>query len=280
MNSPYKGKFRVSQEYKGSAHDGLDLVGVDSKNIYSTVDGIVEYAGWESSLNHKKGFGQYVRIKQNGTVDRYYFGHLSSIKVKKGQVVKCGDLIGIEGNTGYSFGSHCHYCVRGNASKKEIKDISIISGIPNTIGTYNDTDGFPTGANNKIDVKYQVWDDIKNAWLPDVTNNIDYAGIFGHNICAVRANLSKGNITYKVHIKGGKWLPEVKNRTDYAGIFNKPIDGLMMKTDTGKKIKYQVHLRKTKEWLPYVSGYNSKDHENGYAGVLGQEIDAIKIYLV
>jgi hypothetical protein len=37
MNSPYKGKYRVSQEYKGNDHDGMDLVGIDSKNIYSTV---------------------------------------------------------------------------------------------------------------------------------------------------------------------------------------------------------------------------------------------------
>ena len=138
MNSPYKGKFRVSQEYKGSAHDGLDLVGVDSKNIYSTIDGVVEYSGWESALNHKKGFGQYVRIKQNGTIDRYYFGHLSSIKVKKGQKVVKGQLIGIEGNTGYSFGSHCHYCIRGNASKSQIRNVSEISEIPNKIGSYTD----------------------------------------------------------------------------------------------------------------------------------------------
>lgn len=279
MNSPYKGKFRVSQQFKGSAHDGIDLVGIDSKNVYSTVNGVVEKAGWENSLNHKQGFGLYVRIKQNGTVDRYYFGHLSKVTVKAGQVVKCGDLIGIEGSTGYSTGSHCHYCVRGNGSKKEIKDVSIISGIPNALGTYNDTDGFPTGADTKIDVKYQTWDDVKNTWLPDVTNKTDYAGIFGHDVCGVRANLSKGDITYRVHIKGGKWLPEVKNRTDYAGIFNKPIDGLMMKTNTGKKIHYQVHLRRTKEWLPYVTGYSTTDHNNGYAGALGQEIDAIRIYL-
>ena len=136
MNSPYKGKFIVTQQYKGSAHDGLDIVGIDSKNIYSTVDGKVEYAGWESVINHNKGFGRYVRIKKNGSQDRYYFGHLSSIKVKKGQTVKSGDLIGIEGNTGYSFGSHCHYCIRGDASKAKIRDVSEISRIPNKIGTY------------------------------------------------------------------------------------------------------------------------------------------------
>lgn len=138
MNSPYKGKFRVSQEFKGSAHDGLDLVGVSSKNIYSTIDGVVEFAGWESALNHKKGFGQYVRIKKDNSVDRYYFGHLSKLCVKKGQKVVKGVLLGVEGSTGYSTGSHCHYCIRGNSSKSQIRDICAISEIPNSIGTYDD----------------------------------------------------------------------------------------------------------------------------------------------
>lgn len=276
MNSPFKGKFKVTQQYKGSTHDGLDIVGLDSKNVYSTINGVVEKAGWENSLNHKQGFGLYVRIKQNGSEDRYYFGHLSSIKVKAGQIVKAGDLIGIEGSTGNSTGSHVHYCVRTNGSKSGIKNIATISGIPNALGTYNDTDGFP---GEKIDVKYQTWDDVKNTWLPDVLNNSDYAGIYGHDVCAIYINLSQDNVYYRVHTKGGKWLPEVKNRNDYAGIYNKPIDGIMIKTDCGKKIHYQVHLRRTNEWLPYVTGYNTKDNNNGYAGILGQEIDAIRIYL-
>lgn len=136
MNSPYKNKFRVTQEYKGASHDGLDLVGVEDKNIYSTLDGKVEFAGWENILNKKQGFGRYVRIKKSDSTDRYYFGHLSSINVKKGKKVKKGDLIGVEGSTGNSTGSHCHYCIRGNASKSLIRDVADISGIPNKIGTY------------------------------------------------------------------------------------------------------------------------------------------------
>lgn len=130
----------------------------------------------------------------------------------------------------------------------------------------------------KNNVTYQVWDDSRNAWLSNVTNNSDYAGIYGHNICCIYANVDMGNIKYAVHVKGGKWLPQVTNREDYAGIFNKPIDGLMMKVDKGT-IHYQVHLRKTNKWLPYVTGYNTKDSKNGYAGILGQEIDAIRIYI-
>lgn len=135
----------------------------------------------------------------------------------------------------------------------------------------------PAPAPSKPDVTYQVWDDVKNKWLPNVKNDSDYAGIFGHDVCAVFANLSRGNIFYKVHYKGGKWLPEVKNREDYAGLFNKPIDGLMMKTDTGAKLYYRVHLRRSNKWLPWVTGYNEKDGNNGYAGIIGQEIDGIQI---
>ena len=138
MNSPYNGKFRVSQIFKGSAHDGLDLVGVDSKEIHSTVNGVVEKACWENPLKRKQGFGLYVRIKQDGTVDRYYYGHLSQLNVKKGDIVKIGDVIGIEGSTGKSTGSHCHYCIRGNSSKSQIRDVCAISGIPNKLGTYDD----------------------------------------------------------------------------------------------------------------------------------------------
>lgn len=138
MNSPYNGKFRVSQIFKGATHDGLDLVGVDSKEVHSTVNGIVEKAGWENPSNKKQGFGLYVRIRKSDSVDKYYFGHLSEVKVSAGQAVRIGDVIGIEGSTGKSTGSHCHYCVRGNGSKKEIKDVSAISGIPNKLGTYDD----------------------------------------------------------------------------------------------------------------------------------------------
>lgn len=134
-------------------------------------------------------------------------------------------------------------------------------------------------APSKIDITYQVWDDVKNAWLPNVTNAEDYAGIFGHDVCAVFANLSSGNVIYRVHYKGGKWLPEVTNRSDYAGLFNKPIDGFMIRTDTGKTIHYRVHLRRTGKWLPWVTGYSTADSNNGYAGIFGQEIDAIRIYI-
>jgi len=125
-------------------------------------------------------------------------------------------------------------------------------------------------------ITYQIWDDVRNKWLPDVINDTDYAGIYGHDVCCVYANASKGNVYYKVHYKSGKWLPEVKNRTDYAGLYNKPIDGFMIKSDT-KQLTYRVHLRRQNRWLPWVTGYNTKDSNNGFAGIIGQEIDGVQI---
>lgn len=137
MNSPYYKRFEVTQEYKGDAHDGLDLVGIDSKEIHSTVNGYVFYAGWENPNNHLQGFGLYVCIKaEDGRY--YYYGHMSELKCSTGDTVKITDVIGIEGSTGYSTGSHCHYCIRPNFAKGNAYNVSLISGIPNQHGTYDD----------------------------------------------------------------------------------------------------------------------------------------------
>jgi hypothetical protein len=129
-------------------------------------------------------------------------------------------------------------------------------------------------------ITYQTWDDVANIWLPNVVDDSDYAGVFGHDVCAVYANLSTGDCIYKVHVQGEDWLPEVKNRDDYAGMFNKPIDGFMIKsTDSNTTIYYQVHVRGG-AWLPYVTGYNASDDDNGYAGIFGLPIDKLQIEIV
>ena len=84
-NSPYEGRFKITQAYKGAAHDGLDLVGLDSKEIHSTATGKVVFAGWENSNDHSQGFGQYVAVQSGSQI--HHFAHLSEIKVKYGDTV-------------------------------------------------------------------------------------------------------------------------------------------------------------------------------------------------
>lgn len=84
------------------------------------------------------------------------------------------------------------------------------------------------------------------------------------------------NVYYCVKTKKHNWLPEVKNNEDYAGWKNSPITGVAIKVDKGS-VKYRVHI-KGGEWLPYVTGYNANDIENGFAGDGVNEIDAIEVY--
>lgn len=137
MNAPYMGKFKVSQEFKGaSVHDGLDLVGLDSKEIHCVKAGKVIFAGWENASNHKQGFGQYVKVLVGEDV--WYYGHLKEICVKVGQAVNVTDVIGIEGSTGHSTGSHLHICVRPKGIKAKALNVADVLKIPNKLGIYDD----------------------------------------------------------------------------------------------------------------------------------------------
>lgn len=70
-------------------------------------------AGTVITASYQNGYGYMVEIDHgNGMTTRY--GHLSEIKVKEGQVVKRGELVGISGNSGRSTGPHLHYEVRIN----------------------------------------------------------------------------------------------------------------------------------------------------------------------
>ena len=85
--------------------------------------------------------------------------------------------------------------------------------------------------------------------------------------------VKKADVLYRVRVNK-KWLPEVKNFEDFAGITGKAITDVAIKVTEGK-VRYRVHVYKGK-WLPFVTGYNLKDHANGYAGN-GKPIDLIEI---
>ena len=87
-------------------HRGLDFVGSNEhEKIISPSQGVVVLAGKYSA------YGNAIVIDHGfGITTRY--GHLSSIKVKKGQIVKKGDLIALQGSSGRSTGPHLHYEVR------------------------------------------------------------------------------------------------------------------------------------------------------------------------
>ena len=88
-------------------HTGIDLRGDTGDPVRATATGKVTIAGRE------RGYGNMVEISHgNGLATR--FGHLSEIKVKVGQVVRIGEIIGSIGSTGLSTGPHLHYETRVN----------------------------------------------------------------------------------------------------------------------------------------------------------------------
>ncbi len=85
---------------KRAFHYGIDFV-TQNKRIYA-------YAAGKVIVAHPNGgYGNNIMIDHKNLISVY--GHLSEILVKEGQQVKEGDLIGIEGSTGRSTGSHLHF---------------------------------------------------------------------------------------------------------------------------------------------------------------------------
>jgi murein DD-endopeptidase MepM/ murein hydrolase activator NlpD len=110
ITSPYGNRIHPIKK-REIFHRGIDLVIGHQKPINSFTDGEVVFAkeGKEGS-----GFGNYgnvVAISDKNNVLHCY-AHLHTIGVNVGNLVKRGDQIGTEGNTGQSAGSHLHYEVR------------------------------------------------------------------------------------------------------------------------------------------------------------------------
>lgn len=90
-------------------HKGLDFTAPEGSPIYATGDGVVEFA------NGATTYGNVVFINHGYDFQTRY-AHMTRYIVSQGERVRRGQIIGYVGNTGLSFGNHCHYevLIRGN----------------------------------------------------------------------------------------------------------------------------------------------------------------------
>ena len=139
--------------------------------------------------------------------------------------------------------------------------------------------------NNKVNVYYKVKTQ-KHGWLPEVKNLEDYAGWENSPITGLAIKVDKGNIKYRVHIKGGKWLNWITkydiNDYNYGYAGNgKSIDAIQVyyytpddiaKKSGYKKAKYRVNN------LPWM--YDTEPDASGdtFAGIIG--VDAVKVEII
>lgn len=104
--------YRIDPIYKTvKFHAGLDFTAPSGTPIYATGDGVVE----EASLSDV-GYGNHVVVR-HGYGYKTLYGHMIRTKVKTGQTIKRGDVLGWVGSTGKSTGPHCHYEVMKNGEK-------------------------------------------------------------------------------------------------------------------------------------------------------------------
>ena len=105
-------------------HRGIDLSTYRQGDpVVATADGQVVTVDYD-----RNNFGNYVIIKhKHGFYTRY--GHLLTFRVKTGERVEQGDVIGYIGNTGLSTGPHLHYEVHiGSDIVDPYKFLNIRSG--------------------------------------------------------------------------------------------------------------------------------------------------------
>jgi len=96
-------------------HQGQDITVKTGTPIYAPADGIVKRAYYAG------GFGNHIKL-QHGAGYTTLYAHLSKIKVKHGQKVKRGDIIGLTGNTGRSTAPHLHYEIHHNGKPQNPLD--------------------------------------------------------------------------------------------------------------------------------------------------------------
>jgi murein DD-endopeptidase MepM/ murein hydrolase activator NlpD len=115
LRSPLKFGARISSHYsrhrfhpilkRYRPHLGTDYAAPVGTPVQAVADGRVRFAG------RLGGDGNMVRLKHANGYETYYL-HLSRILVRRGQVVKQGQLVGRVGATGLATGPHLDFRVR------------------------------------------------------------------------------------------------------------------------------------------------------------------------
>ncbi len=103
---------RIDPIYKVPVmHEGIDFTAPIGTPIYATGNGRISLVDYGN-----RGYGNHVIIT-HGFGYQSLYGHMSRVKVKIGQRINRGDIIGYVGNTGKSTGPHLHYEVIKNGRK-------------------------------------------------------------------------------------------------------------------------------------------------------------------
>ena len=97
---------------RSAYHGGLDLRAPYGTSVFAPA------AGEVSEVGHEGAYGLTVHVRHGYGFETVYC-HLSSARVKAGDTVKRGDILGAVGTSGRSTGSHLHYEVHVDGNPRD-----------------------------------------------------------------------------------------------------------------------------------------------------------------
>lgn len=97
--------------YKSGFHNGIDIAAGYGAFIRAARDGVIKTMGDTDKYCPRGAYGKWITIEHDNNLTTFY-AHLSAFgKYGIGDTVKEGAIIGYEGSSGYSTGSHVHFGV-------------------------------------------------------------------------------------------------------------------------------------------------------------------------
>ena len=211
-------------------HHGVDMENPRGTPIMAAADGVVLYAGEDSTTL----FGPQTAYYGNLVVIQYPFtssdgqpvfslyGHMQRVDVQSGQAVKQGDQVGMVGDSGVAFGPHLHFEVRVGdaysfaATRNPELWIYPYGGYGTLAGRVTDAGGTPL-----YDVTLQVKStDISRYAFSYADNSVNPDPVFNENFVLgdLPANYYEVSVNDNGRVRFKKIVYVSKNRTTWLDV--------------------------------------------------------------
>lgn len=298
LSKAYVGYFEEGQQFgmttydRGGTyfHDGFDFGSAiyGHGDIYAVHDGTILYAGWDPVGGGSLGAFIVLKAGDINVIYQEFSQSTSDVKVKEGQTVKKGQVIGKFVSTHLHLGMTKKEWRSAHASW-DVDDGTWFDPIPVIQnGVEPGPDPTPTLATN---VHYALHM-LGGSWLDEVKNfdNTDngYAGYPNHQHDMLYVKVDKGSLRYRVHTLNGGWLDWVKkgDKNDpvngVAGIAGDAIDAVQLYYDTpsGQELAQSYYRSQTtlrSGWLGVCADDGTMPGFDSYAGIFGEPMDRLQI---